>query len=66
MLPECIPQTGQVLPNYPDRRLRRIRIINDANTVIEGHRIKPVRSISKRICGPEGDMRLQPSSVLHH
>lgn len=27
MLPECIPQTGQVLPNYPDRRLRRIRII---------------------------------------
>ena len=28
MLQECIPQTGQVLPNYPDRRLRRIRIIN--------------------------------------
>lgn len=28
MLPECIPQTGQVLPNYPDRRLRRIRIIS--------------------------------------
>lgn len=27
MLPECIPQTGQVLPNYPDRRLRHIRII---------------------------------------
>ena len=30
MLPECIPQTGQVLPNYPDRRLRRIRIIRRA------------------------------------
>ena len=28
MSPECIPQTGQVLPNYPDRRLWRIRIIS--------------------------------------
>ena len=40
MLPECIPQTGQVLPNYPDRRLRRIRIITEIIPVAQKSKIK--------------------------
>lgn len=43
MLPECIPQTGQVLPNYPDRRLRRIRIIRETILHPENSSMQDIR-----------------------
>lgn len=46
MLPECIPQTGQMLPNYPDRRLRRIRIINSLMDMFYVHPSNIVRTVA--------------------